>query len=368
MACHRAPHLLLLVVIVPVNVCVNAREGRPKKMTEEASCQMRFLSDLPDEVLGLILVSADDVAHVMNFAAASHRFHSLAQAETIWRDICWKTWPQLGVERERAPSHLQRLPPARWKQLFQARVRCAECTAWRVLLPLYDQSLHVATTRPEGWVVALATHLLHIERVRARHSLQKLVGHEIPYWDHTGEERMRDSEGLAWAGAMLSALLRGCTAVLACAGDDDALAAHAATTGEDLAEMRARSVGRQLDAWHELVDSGYGASVTVACQMREEAMVILLHVFEVRSALEVICEMLYATHPVTTAYEQLTAALAVIDENITSLRLEGCDLSVTTAQRSTTAIGAIVASSKEHWWWRIQEPTYVSGGCPLISG
>ena len=56
-------------------------------------------------------------------------------------------------------------------------------------------------------------------------------------------------------------------------------------------------------------------------------------------------------------------AIARLDEDLISLQQEGCDLSVTAAQRSMAAIGPVGA---EHWWWWFDPPCYVSGGCPLI--
>ena len=66
---------------------------------------------------------------------------------------------------------------------------------------------------------------------------------------------------------------------------------------------------------------------------------------------------------VREAARRLRGAIARLDEDLISLQQEGCDLSVTAAQRSMAAIGPVGA---EHWWWWFDPPCYVSGGCPLI--
>ena len=45
-----------------------------------------------------------------------------------------------------------------------------------------------------------------------------------------------------------------------------------------------------------------------------------------------------------------------------SLHDEGCDMSVTSAQK--TAHAALAPAS--HWWWKFEPPIFCSAGCPLI--
>ena len=71
----------------------------------------------------------------------------------------------------------------------------------------------------------------------------------------------------------------------------------------------------------------------------------------------------WTTRRVLELARRLRRATEALDEAIHSLRQEGCDCSVTAAQRGAAAVAPV---SRTHWWWWIEPPIFVLSGCPLI--
>ena len=96
----------------------------------------------------------------------------------------------------------------------------------------------------------------------------------------------------------------------------------------------------------------------------EEAARLLVSAFVNRSALEAVQMELVVTKEVNP--QRLSVAIAAIDQSIRSLSQEGCDLSLTRAQRDAAVVGRAECGNPTHWWWRLEAPCYVSGGNPFI--
>ena len=216
--------------------------------------------------------------------------------------------------------------------------------------------------------------LLRIERARVRHGLPASPLQERQqHASWAAQVLPRHSEGLCWLRTMQHELLQGSDDVLACASDEEAVLAVAARREMAAEVVRAEGINEQLSAWHDMIEGGAATSTSA---LGDDAARLLLGVFVARSALEAIGVLLEslvgAPWLVTTpkdarirhVAERLHNARAnILDRSISSLRLEGCDLSITAAQRSAAPTGQL---SRAHWWWWIEAPCFVSGGCPLI--
>ena len=190
-------------------------------LAEDAAPPTCF-SDLPEELLLLILAVMGSALTVLNMARVCSALSSATRTERLWQIICNTTWPLLLTERRCPPVHLQTLPPSSWRMLYQSRVAAAKPAGWCELLPLYDSCTRAATERRAGWVVEVGLTLLRIERVRTRHRLpispireqQSMVSSLLP----------RHSESFCWARTMQHELLAGCVEILAIAGDPVSIA------------------------------------------------------------------------------------------------------------------------------------------------
>lgn len=359
-----------------LDVLVVAKDALAVAESESDDTSVRHLLDLPEELLLLILRSTGSPTAVFTCATSCHAFAALSVVDSVWKHLCGKLWPLLLTTRHDPPVHL-REPPVTWLDLFRSRVNAAAPANWRIVLPLYDASIMLATERPSNWVVNLGVLLLRIERVRMRDGLASPVRecHQVDTRLSAPTTPQR-SEALCWFRSLQHAVCADMEPVLALASDPSA------TDG----------VGGLLDAWHELIEGGAAGGSVAA---REEAAGVLQAAYTARSALAAISDALDewcgapwlpadgngAPSRVRRAAERLRRATAQLDQAIHSLRREGCDLSMTAAQRGRAPVGALVDGTSSrppppagalvdsgggHWWWYIEPPTFVSGGCPFI--
>jgi hypothetical protein len=314
------------------------------------------LLDLPEELLQLVLVSTADAPSALRFASTcrlTSRF--VARSEALWQDLCESSWPFLTTMRRFPTAHLRTLPPQSWRSLFKSRTREP---GWRLLLPLYDESAHVARHRLSGWVARLGTLLLRIQRVRAVHQLVALA---VPDSPAGGLDTA--SEGGCWACSLLHDVLLGAVDVMAYAGDPPALEVVARRTHVGVEEVQKQSLGAKLQEWDTLIEQGRP-------HWEDSTMALLVDFFAGRSALEAIHDVCVAGEVAPPPYNMQVRALArkiseatsALDADLDGLRQEGCDLSLTAAARHTTEC----APPSSHWWWKIEAPLFVSGGCPMI--
>ena len=329
--------------------------------------ERRSLVDLPDELLSAIFVVADEQA-VLACARVCAAWAPLVASEELWAHHCSRRWPllqQLGG----APG--LRYPPPSWRQLHRNRVVNAPPGTWRTLPSLYDQTLLIASELKPGWITSLGPLLLRVAGLRKLHGLEPWLT-EI---DNDSHEPA--FEELAWLRNLHGALLgrRSLCELLAYAGDRHALeelrvlleelradGGGGDGSGELDAELDRGGMMSWLDAWY---DSGASEELLQFLSGRsslEAVRVLLRHclysgwVLDERTAEE------SRTAAAVEACLRLDGSLRLLDAAIKSLHDEGCDMSVTSAQKTAHAAGAPTS----HWWWRLEPPCMVSGGCPLI--
>ena len=343
------------------------------------STAVRSLLELPDDAIRLILQATADAAAVLACATAHRSFAVVAANEELWCELCQASWPLLGTARHHTPAHLRIVTS--WRQLHRDRVLNAG-HGWRDLLPLYDSSVCVATEKRAGWVAELGRLLLRIDRAHVSSpvgdSLGAAVGSPKGVWDSSpwvtalAQQRTEEWRCCAatlehelvdtWVPGMPLSSSRSLGAVAAFAGSSGgALLEHVATAmGETVDDVRARSVSGVLDAWYGMLEQ---AAATNAREDRERATEMLLQALAGRSALAAIQGFLSErpSQPPRTAALLLHGIIRYLDDEVRHLQVEGCDLSVTAAQRRTTAVEPV---PEAHWWWHLEPPMYISGGCP----
>ena len=314
-------------------------------------------TSLPLELVMLILQATGDAVPVLACTSTCRTLAALpSNGERLWQHLCEQAWPWLATPRSVPAAHLAVFPPPSWRELHRSRVRGARLdtagNGWRELLNLYDHSTLVATERRAGWVVELGTLLLRIERVEHRFARRA-----SPCPDACGDVTpVGMSEAMHWGETVRQEMHRGINDVLTLAGAR-ALAVPGLAPPTD---PSARSVVDQLDEWHEMISEGAPPMSARA----EEAARLLVSAFVNRSALQAAVEMELVI--LGDFGGRLNAAIRAIDESIRSLRQEGCDLSLTRAQRDAAVVGRAEYGNPTHWWWRLEAPCYVSGGNPFI--
>ena len=107
-----------------------------------------------------------------------------------------------------------------------------------------------------------------------------------------------------------------------------------------------------LDEWYSRVASGSGHAKLEQRRLLQRAFrgASAIHAFQTTVAL-------FEFLPLD---EALRLALKRVGVAVGSLQSEGCDLSLP-AHLRPAQVGA-----RDHWWWRCQEPTFVSGGNPWV--
>lgn len=200
---------------------------------------------------------------------------------------------------------------------------------WRVLAPLFDRSLvlaHEQSVCPQeaSWISELGFILLHIDCTRRALS-----------------DSRPNAEGRRWA-----------MAVLRC------LASEYERVMTSIAEAT-RCASEALDTWYDLASSG------------QQQQQLLVNAFRCLSSVRVLRAFLgsndtpMGSDSSAVAIAALCGALdkshSLLERSINSLHTEGCDLSLSAANRP-----ALLTARPEHWWWRCKAPCYVSGGCPLV--
>ena len=352
-------------------------------MHEEEQDALASMSELPEELLVVILYGTHSAEAVTRCATVCHKFACASRSEWLWQMLCESTWPMLWTPRACPAVHLRALPPESWKSLFRSRVTnmstgslCGVCE----LLRLYDSSTCLATARHAGWVVELGMLLLRIERA---HTCNDVSHPSNPTIESRNQPRAASfsDETECWARTMQCKLLAGASDVLALVGKSESAQpppqGEQAAIQDDHVSQTPESLSCMLDAWHECIESGLATRGSMA---GDEAMQLLLRALVTRSALATLSSLFDFFEcvptrapvgasdgaPIGASVRALARHLAdgieKLDEDFVSLRLEGCDLSITAAQRAA-AIGPVGA---EHWWWWLDPPCYVSGGCPLI--
>ena len=236
-----------------------------------AACAQRHLlvTDLPDEVLLLILRCGVAVESVLSCAATCKQLSTLTTNECLWRFLCERSWPLIATARHAPAMHLCALPPESWRELHHSRV-AGVGAGWGELLPMYDQSTWIATERQPGWIVALGSLLLRIERTRMLHGLPSSPAHSER---EQSDILPQHSEAVCWARTLQHELLVGFEEVAAFAGDPGAAEEIARLTERTVAELHAESIGGKLDAWRELVEASVCAPIAAAKELRADAEV-----------------------------------------------------------------------------------------------
>ena len=302
----------------------------PEGMTIDSTTIAAEFLTLPDEVLQNIAVRSG-VLGTLALSASARTVNVLCASETVWRQLCAAVWPnrsaaaaawaQIDTQSIEHSLDSRSCRPAddSWRRMF--RQRCIATPGWQVLCPMYDLAIVLAhePRRCTTWVTNLGFVLLEIDYARAELNL---------HCDHRG--RAQDAE-----------FARVWKAVFALLSSD-------AQTAQQV-EACALSANEGLDEWYALAEAGGGHEHP-----------LLVWAFRTLSALLVLGDgFAQGKHPVGEAIEK---GKQVLERSIKSLNEEGCDLSMSAAKRS-----GLVAQRPGHWWWRLPEPRYVSGGCPLIS-
>ena len=321
----------------------------------------KLLLDLPDEVLQLILGRCD-VATVLTCETMAR---GLTASEETWQKLCEHEWPLLlrALRTKIWPAFV--LPPASWRDLFRSRVLGhGGGPGWRELLPLYDLSMDCATERRPGWVCTLGTLLLRIDALRRRQGLPA----------QALEDKHHDAK--TWARSLYrEVFVRGMDEVLTFAGDAQAAGRVAKRTGYDVDQLLADSIAGQLDRWYDLADTAdkdASAARLAAAYTGRSALEAIIQ------ALEIYCTIQWeylASQPdeskedlaVHAAANNLTAEIVEIDECIKGFRDEGCDCSLSAAQRRRLAPHSLSLHPLSHWWWALDAPLFVSGGNPYLN-
>lgn len=325
----------------------------------------RTISDLPDELVSAIFAVADEEA-VLACARVCAAWAALAASEELWAHHCSLRWPllqQLGG----APG--LRYPPPSWRQLHRLRVINAPPGTWRTLLSLYDQSKLIAIEHKPGWISSLVQLLNRVAGVSMRNRSCAWANQASVCWLRTKP----GVEELAWLRQVHRALLGrfALCSLLAYAGDRHALEELRADTGGGDgsskldAELDRRGLISWLDAWYDSCDAKELLTFLVGRSTLEILRVLLRYCHGSRW---VIGRGPLDAHPSPLEVEafeacaRLDEAVRGLDAAIKSLHDEGCDMSVTSAQKTTHAAG----TPTSHWWWKLEPPCMVSGGCPLI--
>lgn len=311
------------------------------------------LPTLPDELL-VHMLSLSNVTSTRQLAGCARLFSGLVASEVVWRAHCLRAWPQL-VQAAAAwsrlpPGSTQRAtdsrvvpPPDGWRRMF--RERAHETPGWQVLCPLYDSAIVLAHEQepPRAWVGKLGLILASIDTSRVKLGLPS----RRPAFQC-------DAEYCRCICSVIALL------TLEAAQTADAINAY----GED-AQVR-------LDEWYDLAEAGQ------PCQEHP----LLLSSFGAMSELLLLQDATYLAEirgwdeqlsplpefgcvrrsDVNDVADALGAAIGRLERSVKSLQAEGCDLSISAARRP-----GMISTQRRHWWWRMQEPCFVSGGCPLIA-
>jgi hypothetical protein len=271
------------------------------------------LITLPEELVRTILVGAGDIGTAA-VAQTCRVLCAVAKDEDLWEDLVCLAWPHL-VEAARKVKRWDTCPPVDgWRRMHHRRVTEAG-PAWRRLCPLHDHILLHAHEDPTAeWLGEHGAMLLRVDAV-----VRQL-----------GVRSERSPAHLRW---------RLC---LAAAHGDDRLARAAAASADECC--------RELDEWYDQLQAG-----STGC---ERGWPLLHRAFGGLSALAT--SLRYVAAGSENAHA-LALAVERVCELVRSLQSEGCDLSIIPAPRRPAH-----AAWPDHWWWRCPEPTFVSGGCPLI--
>tara|TARA_B110001452_G_scaffold36048_1_gene27668 strand:+ start:89 stop:1093 length:1005 start_codon:yes stop_codon:yes gene_type:complete len=324
----------------------------------------RRIADLPDELLSAIFVAADEEA-VLACARVCAAWAALAASEELWAQHCLRRWPLL-EKLGGAPG--SRYPPPSWRQLHRSRVINAPPGTWRTLLSLYDQSKLTATQQEPGWIRSLGPLLLRVAGVSKLHGVSTWPKQTAP---STRLPCKPASEELEWLRHMNRALInrRAVRTLLAYAGDRHALEELRADDGggdgssELDAEIDRGGLMWWLDAWYDSGDPEEYLTFLAGRSTLEVLRVLLKHCEASPWVIEK--DLPSATTFMVETFEacsRLDEAVRGLDAAIKSLHDEGCDMSVTSAQK--TAHAALAPAS--HWWWKFEPPIFCSAGCPLI--
>lgn len=215
----------------------------------------QHLADLPDELLQQVLRTTDEQT-VVACGQACSAWADLMRSEEIWEAMCKASWPLM----HRLP---QPPPCSSWRSCHQARCLGTPPGTWRRLLPLYDESVVLASERPGGWIGRLGSLLLRIRSLRKLHSMEEWP--LAPTWDSSGSGSgpgsgvPRSREVMRWLRSLHTALSTAAAAeaVLSFAGGAPLYSVRMPTGDVVTAEeevMRRGGVGAWLDDWYEATE------------------------------------------------------------------------------------------------------------------
>ena len=326
------------------------------------------LSTLPEELLESLLLPHCGAAAAVQVAKCSQALRGLvATSDRLWQSLCEKEWSELHavasvteeIDDLATDGRRQQWwggpnpPKAAWREFF-SRKYCAYDKNL-TLSRQYDHIvvlLHRRSNLADDWLEQLGWTLAEMLLARSKVSERRYL--LLPQTPSSANVHL--PQILSWRCPYPWLTNRHA---------DEMVDAAVALSTEACA---------LLDAWYELAGQG---GISHSSESRRD----LLRAFRALSALHALtwCHVdlsgpLVGLNP--ASHEQpwqakrgqlaraLKACTGRVAHTIRSMREEGCDISIPASVRPACVVGP--AAARTHWWWHCPEPTFVSGGCPLI--